>query len=1033
MVERFQFYLKHSLNDLSANKQRSLFGLFCIAAGVAAIVSLLTLGVMIENTLTGSLQESNRGDIRYSLFTDDEGGDDGNSRSRDSELTEDGLVSPEGLSRIIAWYADHLGASPEDNCADGAPFCITQRQGFNGNSGIFITSTAEDGEPITRPTDAFMVDSQLYPLYGEVRDEDDNLLIDLLDPDSYTNPSSETGDIVLSRNLADILKVDVGDVVRINGAAKNFTIRGIVATRTEGGLENILGSILGYYYLDLNAQTLFDDMEVGYSGVFVKLDDASQTQEVSDAFISRYPRFNGLANITTTEDLREQNEAVSEVVTQSVSVMGLVSMLIGGIGIVNTMLVMVRRRTGEVAVLKTLGLQPAEVSLLFLVEAVLMGIVGSVMGILLGFIMVFAIKGIAETFVAQSLNFTISPTPILTGLAVGTLVTTVFGFLPTLAASQVRPASVLRPQENVIPPTGRIRSFIALLIVVLALSAIAQGMLNDIFSGEDADSMRSIGGIATAVIGLLMGGSLLVSAIASWSQGNKALQVFIWGILTTGILPIAGYLLGRQLPAVLLIIGVFLVVLYLYVTLWLLIWAAGGGRFSELWPGALVLGFPLFWPLIPALIVLVTPIWILGRLIQYYTFIDFKIAMRSMLSAKGRGASTLVALVVGIFTLSLITMMVDTVRNAFDKVLVDLTGGNLIAFVPGDSDSALLIEQRLNEGIDGVNSFALIRQYNVQLVSFKDVSTGQVLTPIQLRQQIGVDLYDELRSGLDNGIDARSVSSNLPDQEFYRGRQLNTSDLGQSVIVVPANDATVAAGYDIGDEITLRFVSNEGTRRTTDVQSFTIVGMTDHLNNEIEGFSNDYYIPIDFLPQGETLDVTPTAVSVILDADDERISRVSTELLEIPGVFVLETRLINDLINRILDQFTRLPIIVAALALFTGGVVIANSVALSMMERRREIAIMKAVGLQRRRVLGMLLLENGLMGFIGGFIGVGISSAILFALLRFAFNSEFLGDTIPYATALMLMLLCIGIALVAAIVSVWGASSEKPLNVLRYE
>ena len=156
------------------------------------------------------------------------------------------------------------------------------------------------------------------------------------------------------------------------------------------------------------------------------------------------------------------------------------------------------------------------------------------------------------------------------------------------------------------------------------------------------------------------------------------------------------------------------------------------------------------------------------------------------------------------------------------------------------------------------------------------------------------------------------------------------------------------------------------------------------------------------------------------------------DLIQVPGVFVLETRFINDLLNRIIDQFTSFPILVAALALVTGGVVIANAVALSTMERRREIGVMKAVGLQRERVLGMLLLENGLMGIVGGLIGVGISFVGLVIALTQMFEGE-LGEAIPYLTAFSLMGLCIGISLIAALLSVWGASGEKPLNVLRYE
>ena len=171
-------------------------------------------------------------------------------------------------------------------------------------------------------------------------------------------------------------------------------------------------------------------------------------------------------------------------------------------------------------------------------------------------------------------------------------------------------------------------------------------------------------------------------------------------------------------------------------------------------------------------------------------------------------------------------------------------------------------------------------------------------------------------------------------------------------------------------------------------------------------------------------------VSAIVDIDEAQIGALRRSMSEMVGVFVLEVRFLNDLINRIIDQFTSFPILVATLALFTGGVVIANSVALSTLERRREIGIMKAVGLQRERVLGMLLLEYGLMGFIGGLIGVGIGAVMLFMLFTVGFG----GEQGPASLgALSLMGLCVVIALFAAVLTAWGASGEKPLNVLRYE
>ena len=81
-----------------------------------------------------------------------------------------------------------------------------------------------------------------------------------------------------------------------------------------------------------------------------------------------------------------------------VTVMGLVSLLIGGIGIVNTMLVIVSRRTTEIAVLKTIGLEGEQVTVLFLVEAVLMGIFGSLIGIVLGWLAALCDQGRGREF-----------------------------------------------------------------------------------------------------------------------------------------------------------------------------------------------------------------------------------------------------------------------------------------------------------------------------------------------------------------------------------------------------------------------------------------------------------------------------------------------------------------------------------------------------------------------------------------------------------------------------------------------------------
>lgn len=225
----------------------------------------------------------------------------------------------------------------------------------------------------------------------------------------------------------------------------------------------------------------------------------------------------------------------------------------------------------------------------------------------------------------------------------------------------------------------------------------------------------------------------------------------------------------------------------------------------------------------------------------------------------------------------------------------------------------------------------------------------------------------------------------------------------------------------MGDLLTFAVMKSPGSE---DI-SFRVVGVTEATGLS---FSNSQL----YAPLAAFGNLRPESMLGIADVEKDKIPELRRTFSHVPGTFILETRFINDLLNRIIDQFTSFPLLVAALALVTGGIVIANSVALSTLERRREIAVMKAVGLQRERVLGMLLLENGLMGVVGGLIGVGISFVALALLLSQLFKDN-LGETLPYVTALSLMGLCVLISLVAALLSVWGASGEKPLNVLRYE
>jgi hypothetical protein len=353
-------------------------------------------------------------------------------------------------------------------------------------------------------------------------------------------------------------------------------------------------------------------------------------------------------------------------------------------------------------------------------------------------------------------------------------------------------------------------------------------------------------------------------------------------------------------------------------------------------------------------------------------------------------------------------MMVDTITSTFQNLLEDVAGGNILVLSAGGQETIDDIRAVFDENADYVRSFAVISNYDTRLSEYWDASTKRSSS------------QNRAYSWWFDSVDGREITSNLPDLKFIEGRNLDPAldsapdaDGFWSIVAIRSSEGDMP-DVGVGDEITLAV--------ERDTIKFRVVGVGE------EGISfSDANL---YAPLAAFGDHQANSVFAIADVKENHIRDVRRSLAHVPGAFVLETRLINDLLNRIIGQFTSFPILVAALALVTGGVVIANAVALSTMERRREIGVMKALGLQRERVLGMLLLENGLMGIVGGLIGVGIS----FVGLLLSLTGDDMGIVeIPYATAFSLMGLCILISLVAALLSVWGASGEKPLNVLRYE
>jgi ABC-type antimicrobial peptide transport system permease subunit len=778
---------------------------------------------------------------------------------------------------------------------------------------------AGESAPITAMP--FYVEPQNYPFYGE------HLLLDPAGAplrQALERPRS----IVLNDRLAGALEVGVGDQVHLQGP-EPFTVTGIIDNSAEARLREMEAVVMPWALLSYQ-----DGVDV--YGIHA---DTVYLQAPPDADIGALAedleeRFTGL-RVLSTETLREQNRKISDYLTDLATVLGLLSLLIGGIGIINTMLVVVGRRTLEIGVLKSMGLQGRQITFMFLIEASLLGILGSLSGAGLGLLLVSVLQRVAEETVSQTLEFRLFPEAILMGLITGVLVTLVFGFLPTLSAGRVRPAVVLQPGRAGIPRAG------------LGLSSLVVILL-------------------TGVIGLLV-----------------------------------GQILGKTL------VGIGLA------------YAAMAG----LALATLILG---------GLVILLSHMPSFGNA-------SFKLSQRAMASHPGRAASTLLALVVGMFALSSILFMTNTLLNVINDVMEEQLGGDVIV-VPESPESAAVAAAAI-ERLEGVESVKHQSVYSAKIIAIEGdrdmetleqwaYETGSKSDEVDaeaseaIAEAEGADEFDFVRFTLRNFVDHLTVSlGEEAEQEYEIGEGQDLVEGAEPQVILRHAQALEWLGISAGDRITLQL----GDDAEVTVKIAGIMAEPRQKDNfQVNvGERTAAVASANVIPEN----TIPMPTPYIVDLQDEHLNAALRELSEIKGVFALHVSLINQLLTGIFQKLTALPLVVAILALFAGGVIIANTVSLAVLERRRQIGIMKALGMQAGDVLKILLLENGLVGLLGGLIGTGLGAALI---LFTGMLSESPGS-FPFGTLILLVLLAVGISLVAALLTAWGASREKPLVVLRYE
>lgn len=232
----------------------------------------------------------------------------------------------------------------------------------------------------------------------------------------------------------------IGQSIRINGM--EFKIIGVTKAKGGSGFNNPDDAI----YIPLTSAQLFLQGDSTYiTNLSISATDSSVMSNLQEDITnlllarhkikdSRYPDF----NVLNQADIVSAASSVTSTFTLLLGAVAGISLIVGGIGIMNMMLTTVTERTREIGLRKAIGAKARNINIQFLTEAIALTVVGGIIGIIIGYLVCYTITslGILETNI--SLN------SILLAFGVSALIGIVFGYYPAKRASKLNPIEALR-------------------------------------------------------------------------------------------------------------------------------------------------------------------------------------------------------------------------------------------------------------------------------------------------------------------------------------------------------------------------------------------------------------------------------------------------------------------------------------------------------------------------------------------------------------------------------------------------------------
>ena len=408
--------VRTALTALMVNKLRSSLTILGVVIGVAAVIALMALGEGTQVSIAENIESLGTDLIFVNPGASSESGIRGAMGSaRTLTLADAEALSDPALAPSVLAVAPHVSAG-------------VQVVAGGENTRVSVTGVT--------------------PEYEAVR----NLTVDEGSFISDYDVEGRTMVAVLGSSIAEQLLGEtnpVGQTIKVEG--RQFTVVGVLESKGGTGFTSedyvIFAPLTTVQYRISAQRTASGEMSV--SSISVQVVDTAHTEEAISEITAILNSRHGIGlgeeadfSITSQEEMIDTLEASTDVFVILLGAIAGISLLVGGIGVMNIMLVSVTERTREIGIRKAVGAKRKDILLQFLFEAASMSLIGGGIGVLVGWGISSLITGFDMGTV--TMEAVVSANVIVLAVSVSAAIGIIFGLYPAYRAARLSPVEALR-------------------------------------------------------------------------------------------------------------------------------------------------------------------------------------------------------------------------------------------------------------------------------------------------------------------------------------------------------------------------------------------------------------------------------------------------------------------------------------------------------------------------------------------------------------------------------------------------------------